>query len=100
MTMVCSTKKEIKPFQCTGSDESHIWKMFHDKDGHVGPLMDKFNCGTCQKHGHDLFLGLHSMVSLGIGKNLQKESWKKNFSKFRNEVNRVYDHAKKDGRLS
>jgi len=100
MTLVCSTKKQIKPFVCTGSDESHIWKELHDSDGHIGPLMDKFHCGTCQKHAHEIFKGVHSMVSLGIGKKLEKESWKNNFLKFRNQVNRVYDHAKKDGRLS
>ena len=99
MKLVCNTKKQIKPFVCTGSDESKIWKQLHDKDGHIGPFMEEFNCGTCQAHANKLFLGLHSMVSLGIGKDLKKESWKNNFRVLRNEVNRVYDHSKNDGRI-
>lgn len=99
MKLQCSSKKAITGFSCTGSDESHIWKLFHDSHGNIGSLMDKFECGTCQKHAHKLFLGLHSMVSLGIGKDLKKESWKNNFLNFVKEVNTVYYAAKEDKRI-
>jgi len=97
--MLCSTKRSVNGFECTGSDESHIWKLFHDNHGNIGELMTKFHCGTCQKHAHKLFLGIHSLVSLGIGKNLEKENWKNNFLDLVKEVNTVYHVAKMDGRL-
>lgn len=91
--MLCSSKKSVTGFECTGSDESHIWKKLH------GSLLNDFHCGTCQKHANRLFLGLHSLVSLGIGKNLEKENWKNNFLDLVKEVNTVYHTAKQDGRL-
>lgn len=95
----CSTNRQAPGFSCTGSDESHIWKQFHDEHGNIGPLMEKFHCGTCQIHAHKLFKGLHSMVSLGIGKPLQNDSWKNNFVNLVKEANTVYQTAKKDGRI-
>ena len=97
--MLCSSKKSVTGFECTGSDESHIWKQFHDKNGNIGDLLGQFNCGTCQKHAHKLFLGLHSLVSLGIGKTLDKPEWKNNFLDLVKDVNTVYNAAKQDGRL-
>lgn len=89
----CGTYRPVKGFSCTNSDESHIWKELH------GSLLDKFHCGTCQIHAHGIFLGVHSLVSLGIGKKLVKEEYKTNFLKLRDEINLVYNEAIKDGRL-
>jgi len=97
--VVCSTKKSIQGFECTGSDESHIWKKFHDSHGNIGSLHDEFHCGTCQRHAHKLFLGLHSLVSLGIGKDLQKQSWRDNFLDLVKEVNTVFTIARSEGRV-
>ena len=93
MTVSCSDKKSIAGFVCTGSDESHIWKILH------GELLDKFHCGTCANHAEILFNGLHSLVSLGIGKPLEKPQYKQNFENFVTQINLVYNTAKKDGRL-
>lgn len=89
----CSDKKAVQGFSCTGSDESHIWKILH------GELLNKFHCGTCANHAEKLFHGLHSLVSLGIGKPLVEEKYKIAFENFVAEVNLVYQTAKKDGRL-
>ena len=99
MDLQCSSKKAAPGFSCTGSDESHIWKKFHDKNGNIGPLMEEFHCGTCQRHAHKLFLGLHSLVNLGIGKPLEKKEWKDNFLELVQEVNTVYAAAKGDNRI-
>ena len=93
MNVSCSDKKSVAGFVCTGSDESHIWKKLH------GDLLAEFHCGTCANHAELLFNGLHSMVSLGIGKPLIKEQYKTNFENFVTQVNAVYQAAKKDGRL-
>jgi len=89
----CSDKKSVIGFICTGSDESHIWKILH------GDLINKFHCGTCAIHAEKLFNGMHSLVSLGIGKDLVKPEYKKAFEEFVAEVNLVYNTAKRDGRL-
>ncbi|PBO85760.1 MAG: hypothetical protein COA77_02540 [Thaumarchaeota archaeon] len=93
MNVSCSDKKSVLGFTCTGSDESHVWKFIKTK------LLDMFHCGTCSMHAEKLFNGLHSMVSLGIGKPLEKEEWKTNFRNFVAEVNLVYNTALKDGRI-
>ena len=99
MSLECGVYQPTEGFSCTGSDESHIWKLFHDSNGNIGEVLEKFHCGTCQRHAHMLFLGLHSLVSLGIGKNLTKQEYKDNFMKLYNEINQVYVQAVRDGRL-
>ena len=93
MSVVCSDKKAIASFVCTGSDESHVWKFM------MKELLNMFHCGTCANHAEKLFNGLHSFVSLGIGKPLVKDEYKKSFEEFVTEVNLVYNTAKKDGRI-
>lgn len=90
----CGMYKPITNFSCTGSDESHIWKKLH------GDLLNEFHCGTCQRHANDIFNGVHSMVSLGIGKKLVKEEYKENFMKLYSDVINVYIQAVRDGRLN
>jgi len=95
----CGTFKESPGFSCTGSDESEVWLQLHDKKGNIGPLMNKFHCGTCQAHAHDLFLGLHSLVSLGIGKKLTEKRFIESFYKLKSDVENVYSQAIQDKRL-
>lgn len=95
----CGAYAPAPGFDCTGSDESHIWKMFHDENGDIGPLMEKFDCGTCQIHAHKIFKGVHSLVSLGIGKPLVKPEYKKAFLDLKKDIDNVYQTAKGDGRL-
>ena len=94
MMLECGTYKVTDGFSCTGSDESHIWKILHSPE-----FLDKFHCGTCQIHGNKIFLGVHSLVSLGIGKKLVKQEYKDNFIALYNDVNNVYMQAVRDGRL-
>jgi len=95
----CQTTKEAPGFSCTGSDESEIWGQLHDSEGNIGPLVEKFHCGTCQEHGHRLFLGVHSLVSLGIGKKLTKERYKKAFLDLKSDVENVFNSARADNRI-
>lgn len=94
MMLECGTYKPVTGFMCTGSDESHIWKIIHSMD-----FLNKFHCGTCQIHGNQIFLGVHSLVSLGIGKKLVKQEYKDNFMALYHDVINVYNQAVKDGRL-
>jgi len=95
----CGLFKEAPGFSCTGSDESHVWGELHDKNGNIGPLLDKFHCGECQQHAHKLFLGLHSLVSLGIGKKLTSEKYKDSFFDLKTDIENVYAQAIQDKRL-
>ena len=94
MRLECGLFKEVQGFTCTGSDESHIWKKLH------GDLLNDFHCGTCQRHADNIFKGVHSMVSLGIGKKLVKEEYKDNFMALYYDVINVYMQAVRDGRLN
>ena len=93
MGLQCGTFEPIVGFACTGSDESHIWKQLH------GTLLDDFHCGTCQKHAQKLFNGIHSLVSLGIGKKLIKQEYIDALLLLQTEINLVVHQAQKDGRM-
>jgi len=93
MSIECGTYKPTVNFSCTGSDESHVWKKLH------GEVLDSFHCGTCQKHAQKIFNGIHSMVSLGIGKGLPKQEYKDSLIELQMDINNVVADAKKDGRL-
>ena len=89
----CGTYEPIVGFSCTGSDESHIWKKLH------GDLLDEFHCGTCQRHAQKIFNGVHSLVSLGIGKKLIKKEYIDALLLLQTEINLTVMQAQKDGRI-
>ena len=81
-------KGEVCGGQCTGSDESHIWKVLHSD------LPKKFNCGTCAEHFISDMEGYHDLVSIRIGKEPQKV---KAFEKFYDSVQCAHNHCVKMG---
>lgn len=94
MNVSCSDKRAVAGFTCTGSDESHVWNHLHNE------VPKMFNCqGVCGEHYKKFVNGLHSTVSLGIGKPLVKEEYKRAFEEFVREVNLVYQTAKRDRRI-
>ena len=92
-------EKEVEGFEYTGSNESKVWRLFHDENGDMAGILYMIQCKTCREHAHKIFLGLHSMLSLGIGKDLDKPEWKENFLALHKQINDVYEKAKGDGRL-
>lgn len=84
----CSIETERCGFSCTGYDGSHRWKILHD-------TVDKIECDTCREHAKSLMSGLHDHVNAGLG---EKIFDLKNYKKFVDEVNCVYQSCVNEGR--
>lgn len=86
--MSCDIKNETCGFQCTGSDESHVWSHLHNK------VPKMFNCGTCSSHYETIMYGLHDFVNIGLGKEPKKV---KEFEKLHDEIQCAYNSCKEKG---
>ena len=70
--MECSIATSSCDFHCTGANYSHVWAELH------GPFLEKIGCERCRDHARELFIFLHDVVNLGLGKHLFDEA---NFKK-------------------
>ena len=58
----CEHTKKAPGFDCTGSDESHVWAHLHDK------VPKMFNCGHCEDSYKQDMKGYHDVINVGLGK--------------------------------
>jgi len=86
MGKICTVDSELCGFKCTGYNGSHIWEKLHQ-------LVDSIECDMCREHAKNLMSGLHDHINSGLGEKIFDE---KNYNKFVNEVNCVYDSRKND----
>ena len=89
----CSIESETCGFKCTAWDGvlengKSAWKE-------IDKVIESIPCDTCKEHAKPVMSGVHDLVNVGLG---EKPFDEKNFKKFVNEVNCVYDKCKEDGR--
>lgn len=75
--MKCDLKNEKCGFSCTGADFSSVWAEIH------GPLLEKIDCESCHDHAKELFIFLHDVVNIGLGKPAFDD---KNFKKIYKQI--------------
>ena len=91
----CSIESETCGFKCTEWDGilengKSAWKEIHN-------IVDSIPCESCREHAKPVMSGVHDFVNVGLG---QKPHDDKNFKKFVNEINCVYDECVKSGRCN
>ena len=84
----CETTKKAPGFDCTGSDESHVWSHLHKK------VPELFNCGHCQDEYEKDMKGYHDVINVGLGKPALKPE---KLFEFQNKVNTAITFCKQEG---
>lgn len=88
MKQACTLAGERCGFQCTGYDGQRIWEKRMK-------ITESIKCKTCKIHAVKNESAVHDHTSVGLGK---KPYDLKNYKRFIQEVNCVYEACKKDGR--
>jgi len=83
----CENTKKAPGFECTGSDESHVWDIIHNK------TPKSFNCGHCQGHYERDMEGYHDVINVGLGKPAIKPE---KLFEFQKRVNTAITFCKKE----
>jgi len=90
MSVICKVGEDCGcSFKNTGASYPHVWNDIHRL------INQKIDCEECKRHGHESVDGLRDHIKVGIGK---KPFNIKNYQRFVNEVNCVWDKCKSDGR--
>ncbi len=84
----CSIGTETAPFQCTGYQGQHRWRILHE-------TVAEIECDTCRDHAVKLMSGLHDHVNSGLGEEIYDHA---NYRSFVKEVNHVFESCVAKGK--